>query len=1542
MFLRPTFWFEILSELRLEEDVANTQGAPAADHGDFVPLPHSLLNVRDEELLFLPTFSHHTLKKWSLKASHHPSFFATQAWFIMMREEDENEDQPKQNVTSPFVWSARRVRLAVRTSLSSSVASRRDLFEDDENDSSSQFDENSNIDQAMLGLYRLPNESSQVVFPDRRFSSSFVKAYSARRTNSVYDIRSLLNQSSSYIPQDDWDPLLDGGFRDVAEEQRTQELSQALWHYESSGDWKIALSKENETMLDHDDESGDASGEGEDRQNDEDDFGDFQSADGAPATNGEGKQTKEEALVETPASSQDTEVEGGSLESSNTFTTINTASLVKRVDDLLSESTSMEDHPLATSLSSDYPTPLLLAQSKDILRRDGTVTRHEETLVFVNEGSDSEASPSTGRRASLSYATPARQVSKEFSASHKVSLELPVSDLTSIEGRWIRRRQLEAQGGLAEEWKPEEQNLDEVLASLPEPYQISLDKIDEENGETNAHTVRILNSVPWGCVQLDETGVVSSEQDMSVWDEFFASQLSQLDSSLESVHRIMAASVRPHLLEDANKMVHSCEQNLRLAMMYWDRSSEALNAAIAAGPDGKFTGKGILGNAHLLKWWQQREEFAKLDSLLGRLESVIAQESEIVHRIDTFDAKHSRAQDEYAAVVSLGNHLREALDGELSSLVCLEELRHNRLTSILEERFWNRLKYLAQQGVVQQCRSRNESLSEYQSLMKAALGLFEASRANLLLASSSSSSHDPDSGFDVLTGWSRNMSETIMYELERCLAVALLEPVDSIDSEFVKDLKILELEMAKGWGDSPKLRTLTHNLVTIRFDFEATLCYFPKVVLRLCECLVDVLKAHLMFHRYHAEFEAVDGQSTDADMMISVAEGLGKSARSLWEKCESILIHIMEEYRHFSSRRNLRPVDGSGLDFSSWEKELQGLHTVYCVLCSFFNLKNAFFESCHSNDNNLDSEQPSVLEAFSGIVSDHLRIVHAEAMTTLGRMLARETWHLVSFQSPEDSEKKMDRSTPTPLSAEVLTKSVSSTVRRHKGLTADFAPTHEAADPSPDFSTGSIPFLRPRPTGLSLSWVETTDEEQRLRGVYNIIDSAVRTPGDDPLRLATQSIAGGLVEWVSRLMLVALKVPLVTESVCCCIENLFDLYFTTVFRLCAGSRRNERILFGEGTSGSSSDLSPIPLAAARTRASSPTTLLRGLGNERRLSGKPPTAPLKASTAISPTLDVEICSPMLADSTEIEKVRQFIDRAQQELHGSVNLNRVDSWIGNPNVDDDPEEYACAVAKSIERREAAAWSCLVAAGLAGVILSVMERNILVGVGRGGSGLKRFMDYIHDMESAIVPLSRKCSEVSCARGLAPFVFVKEIVLVGGEWEESKLHEHPNDYVDSLCERVSLIWGFVAASGKLPQHLVSKVWARLQTIAYLTLLEGFSRVMYCSTEGRALMALDLASLSSNLRSDSVCERLEYFDLPLSPPSVCPKYGMQYVDLYIKVFYYPQDDILSWISDNCQHYRFHHMVSLLCSAGFRGRGNPPQEILERVKHMYSTKQVDE
>lgn len=70
----------------------------------------------------------------------------------------------------------------------------------------------------------------------------------------------------------------------------------------------------------------------------------------------------------------------------------------------------------------------------------------------------------------------------------------------------------------------------------------------------------------------------------------------------------------------------------------------------------------------------------------------------------------------------------------------------------------------------------------------------------------------------------------------------------------------------------------------------------------------------------------------------------------------------------------------------------------------------------------------------------------------------------------------------------------------------------------------------------------------------------------------------------------------------------------------------------------------------------------------------------------------------------------------------------------------------------------------------------------------------------------------------------------------------------------------------------LVSETWNQLVESGFLALLEGFAKVYDCSTEGRALMSMDLASFSTAL------------------PSSKPTRGMQYVDMYIKVFYFPEE----------------------------------------------------
>lgn len=70
----------------------------------------------------------------------------------------------------------------------------------------------------------------------------------------------------------------------------------------------------------------------------------------------------------------------------------------------------------------------------------------------------------------------------------------------------------------------------------------------------------------------------------------------------------------------------------------------------------------------------------------------------------------------------------------------------------------------------------------------------------------------------------------------------------------------------------------------------------------------------------------------------------------------------------------------------------------------------------------------------------------------------------------------------------------------------------------------------------------------------------------------------------------------------------------------------------------------------------------------------------------------------------------------------------------------------------------------------------------------------------------------------------------------------------------------------------IITETWDSLVESGFLSLLEGFSKVYDCSTEGRALMSMDLSSYFTAL------------------PQASPKRGMHYVDMYVKVFYFPEE----------------------------------------------------
>lgn len=96
--------------------------------------------------------------------------------------------------------------------------------------------------------------------------------------------------------------------------------------------------------------------------------------------------------------------------------------------------------------------------------------------------------------------------------------------------------------------------------------------------------------------------------------------------------------------------------------------------------------------------------------------------------------------------------------------------------------------------------------------------------------------------------------------------------------------------------------------------------------------------------------------------------------------------------------------------------------------------------------------------------------------------------------------------------------------------------------------------------------------------------------------------------------------------------------------------------------------------------------------------------------------------------------------------------------------------------------------------------------------------------------------------------------------------------------------------------------------------------------------MSIDLATFCAGVDGRAIEGRLErcFGRVGRLPPSAAPVRGMQYVDLYVKVFYFPEDDVMKWIIENRHLYHLSHLLALVSY----GMINPLSQALlqEQVK----------
>jgi len=418
--------------------------------------------------------------------------------------------------------------------------------------------------------------------------------------------------------------------------------------------------------------------------------------------------------------------------------------------------------------------------------------------------------------------------------------------------------------------------------------------------------------------------------------------------------------------------------------------------------------------------------------------------------------------------------------------------------------------------------------------------------------------------------------------------------------------------------------------------------------------------------------------------------------------------------------------------------------------------------------------------------------------------------------------------------------------------------------------------------------------DERIKGISKLLENYIGGEDATASKLYLKSVVEGAFPWTARLLLIIDKLPALAEDAGRVMISMVDLYVTTAFRVCAGNGRNERILLGID------NFYDAPKQNGTAHPNRSTSPMFDFGLRSQAPNNRP-APV-----ISATAEAELCALVPEESGDLDSLREFLLESKKRMEGVAKLDLVDNWISDPAFGESTieEDFAEETVRVMTKRQGASCNHIFLA----LGLFVATRNI-------PSSCKNLKEYTDQVLRVFPLLINVCNRISCMRAIRGSVVLREIVSIGSVWEESKLHERANDYVDEFCEFLVLLWRYLyTCPDRLPVGILKVLWENLVGGGYMVLLDGFSKVSYCSTEGRALMSMDVASYRSGISARSIASRLEDDQHPSCPlpTDIQPYRTTAYVDTYIKIFYFPSEDALEWIRCNFQHYHRHHIMALV------------------------------
>ncbi|XP_066595133.1 syndetin isoform X2 [Prorops nasuta] len=137
---------------------------------------------------------------------------------------------------------------------------------------------------------------------------------------------------------------------------------------------------------------------------------------------------------------------------------------------------------------------------------------------------------------------------------------------------------------------------------------------------------------------------------------------------------------------------------------------------------------------------------------------------------------------------------------------------------------------------------------------------------------------------------------------------------------------------------------------------------------------------------------------------------------------------------------------------------------------------------------------------------------------------------------------------------------------------------------------------------------------------------------------------------------------------------------------------------------------------------------------------------------------------------------------------------------------------------------------------------------------------------------------------------------------WEVTDVMSQHSNYIDELLKEIHTLHERLREIGSrlpLSSEIHDSMWENVAHLITHTLVEGFSNAKKCSNGGRALMQLDFTQLRSKFEKIA-CLR--------------PMPHREYVELYVKAYYLPEDSLEEWIKEH-KEYSTKHLIGLVSSA---------------------------